>query len=366
MHLKKAKMRIKRKIGKKLPVFKAVEDKVPVAWETPKSIPDIPYCYCSRVQDLNWNTEDERRIKYKIAEEERDIWNIAGIIDELVFSHATLQNVDFEWGKSSRPYRYQPQVRVCGQVNELEIVRKGKETEVVYETATELAVFNVEICKIKTKTTGKYKTDRIKRARVEVNEEYMNTTLEDLDPNEFSQQIETFKTNKDDIISKQMKYKLCEEEPEVWGLEFIIPDLVYEHALLQNVEFEWGTWSRPVQLRPDVKGREEEHIQVKKAEVIDIFYETTKTFPAVTFDKCTVVFPEPAKLARRVFPNLKECKYKKEEEFPNYIYKNSKYYCKRCNEYICNTCFTTECIDHDVQWMGNATFRCESPGHKLC
>jgi len=358
-------MRIKRKIGKKLPVFKAIEDKVPVAWEKSKSIPDIPYCYCSRVQDLNWSTEDKYRIKYKITEEEPDIWNTTGIIDELVFSHATLQNVDFEWGKSSRPYRYQPQVRVCGQVNELEVVRQGKETEVVYETVTELAAFNVEMCKIKTKKTGKNKTERSKRAISEVDDEYIHN-VDDLDASRFNQQIETFTKNKDDLISKHMKYKVCEEEPEVWGLETMIPDLVYEHALLQNVEFEWGTWSRPVQLRPDVRGREEQHIQEKKAEVLDIVYETTKTFPAVTFEKCTVVVLEPAKLALRVFPNLNECKYKKEEEFPNYIYKNSKYYCKRCNEYICNSCFTTECIDHDVQWMGNATFRCESPCHKPC
>ena len=46
------------------------------------------------------------------------------------------------------------------------------------------------------------------------------------------------------------------------------------------------------------------------------------------------------------------------------IYKNTKYYCKQCDHYICNGCLTSHCFNHDVQWIGNTTFICECPKHK--
>ena len=48
----------------------------------------------------------------------------------------------------------------------------------------------------------------------------------------------------------------------------------------------------------------------------------------------------------------------------NMIYKNTKYFCKQCDFYICNACLTTQCFNHDVQWIGNSTFICECPKHK--
>ena len=47
-------------------------------------------------------------------------------------------------------------------------------------------------------------------------------------------------------ISKPIHYQAAENEVHFHGLEAVIPDVVYEHALLQNVDFEWGTWGRPV------------------------------------------------------------------------------------------------------------------------
>ena len=67
--------------------------------------------------------------------------------------------------------------------------------------------------------------------------------------------------------------------------------------------------------------------------------------PRVTVTLCRVV--EPSK-----------------DDSRNMIYKNTKYFCKRCDIYICNACFTSDCLDHDVQWIGNATFACESIYHK--
>ena len=53
-----------------------------------------------------------------------------------------------------------------------------------------------------------------------------------------------------------VKYQISKTENEISGTEMDITALVYEHALLQNVEFEWGTWARPVKTRPQVCGRD--------------------------------------------------------------------------------------------------------------
>ena len=125
---------MKRKIGKKLPVSKAIEMKVPIAWEKSKAIPDIPYAVSNLVEDFDWSVENEGKytVEYKISEEEADVWETIGHIDDLIFGHATLQNVDFEWGKCSRPYRYQPKTSVCQKINELKIVKNATETSIVF------------------------------------------------------------------------------------------------------------------------------------------------------------------------------------------------------------------------------------------
>ena len=355
-------MKLKRKIGKKIPLNKAIEGKVPVAWETSKPIPDIPYSSSTEVEDFDWSSQCKYKVKYKICEEEPNIWDTIGIIDELVFAHATLQNVDFEWGMGNRPYRFQPKVNVCEKVKDLTTVKKGKETEVIFEMATEFETLKIEKCKIKTKKTGKNKPKSTEKENV-VFDERLDWSYDDpysqIYDDPYSQKIEEFAKKKDPLISSHIKYKLSEEESEVWGLELVIPELVYENVPIQDVKFEYGSWGRSVRIRPDVRGKEVEHQKVKTAEKTEIVFEIAKSFPAIIIDKCKIIEPERV---RTVYLNIKECK--QEKDLPNFIYKNTKFYCKTCNEYICNGCFTTECIDHDVQWLGNATFRCESPYHK--
>lgn len=347
---------MKRKIGKKLPVSKAIEGKVPVAWEKSKPIPDIPYTTSNQVEDFDWRVENKRnyKVEYKISEEEADVWETNGYIDDLVFGHATLQNVDFEWGKRSRPYRYKQHIYLCEKVNELKIIKTATQTSIVFEMATEFDNLKVEKCKIKLKRADKNRLTSLREAFDELPVEHFD------DPERrYNQEIEHFQMNNNSPVCELLKYKLSEEEQEVWGLEWSIPDVVYEHALLQNVEFEWGTWGRPVKIRPDVRGKDVEHQKVKTAEETDEVFEVAKPFPAVIYGKCTILEPERV---RTLYLNIKECK--KKDDLPNFIYKKPKFYCKTCNEYICNNCFTTECMDHVVQWLGNATFRCESPCHK--
>merc|ERR1712106_74768 len=140
--------------------------KVPVAWEQSKAIPDIPYAVSDPVEDFDWSVEKNRkyRVEYKVSEEEADVWETIGQIDDLVFGHATLQNVNFEWGKCSRPYRYQPKTSVCQKIHELKIVKNATETSIVFEMATEFDTLKIEKCKIKQKKTDKNRLKGIRDA----------------------------------------------------------------------------------------------------------------------------------------------------------------------------------------------------------
>ena len=69
-------MKMKRKIGKKLPVSKAIEGKVPVAWGEKEAILDIPYTTSNQVEDFDASVKNKRnyKVEYKISEEEADVW----------------------------------------------------------------------------------------------------------------------------------------------------------------------------------------------------------------------------------------------------------------------------------------------------
>ena len=45
--------------------------------------------------------------------------------------------------------------------------------------------------------------------------------------------------------------------------------------------------------------------------------------------------------------------------------KSPKYYCRSCEVDICKKCLQSWCNAHDVQWIGNNTFNCQSPNHRF-
>jgi len=44
--------------------------------------------------------------------------------------------------------------------------------------------------------------------------------------------------------------------------------------------------------------------------------------------------------------------------------KQTRYYCKKCCQDICNLCFSKSCSGHPVQFLGQSKFACESPYHE--
>ena len=44
----------------------------------------------------------------------------------------------------------------------------------------------------------------------------------------------------------EVNFRVLEAEEATQGEEAELPAVVYEHAVRENVEFEWGTWARAV------------------------------------------------------------------------------------------------------------------------
>ena len=226
-------MRIKSRLLKKVKIHKAKDEKVPIAWELGKEIPKLPYRQCQETADLCEAVV--KLLKFRISESDEDFWFCSGEIEPIKFEHATLQNVDFEWGTFGRPYRYTPDVRQCPGVKKQIQVKLAEECLINYETLVEF----------ETQKTNKCKAKKISSNN---NEEESSDFLNDSELIEglsYNQQL--FEgCQRNPFRLKNLQFKISEEKRVFWGVEFNIPDVVYEHASLQNVEFEWGTWSRPV------------------------------------------------------------------------------------------------------------------------
>ena len=112
--------------------------------------------------------------------------------------------------------------------------------------------------------------------------------------------------------------------------------------------------------KADVRGKDVKLGKVHKAVVNKIVWEETSNLSLVSDEKlsqATLVLPS--------FAMINECKVNKnKDDNCRMIYKNTKYFCRKCDIYICNGCFSSDCMNHDVQWIGNATFVCESFYHK--
>ena len=99
-------MRLKSRLNKKLKVKKCPRDeKVPIAWEQGKDIPKLPYTQPELIQETELDRLLRPVIKYKISEDYDQYWCCEGHIDEIKFEHATIHNVDFEWGTFGRAVR---------------------------------------------------------------------------------------------------------------------------------------------------------------------------------------------------------------------------------------------------------------------
>lgn len=225
-------MRIKTRLLKKVKIHKSKDEKVPIAWEQGKEIPKLSYKQCLEIADLG--PQLVKLLKFRVSESQEDYWCSPGVIEAIHFEHATVHNVEFEWGTWGRPFRYKPDVRKCPNSKLIE-VKIAKVSLINYETLEEFKSQTPEIVKahkISSNGTKKESSD------VPDNKELFDSLS-------YNQQLFD-SCQRNPFKLKSLQFKISEEICQCWGLELLIADVVYEHALLQNVEFEWGTWARPV------------------------------------------------------------------------------------------------------------------------
>ena len=227
-------MRIKSRLLKKVKIYKAKDEKVPIAWEQGKEIAQLPYKQCLEIADLC--PQLVKLLKFRVSESEEGYWCSPGEIEAIKFEHATLHNVDFEWGTFGRPFRYKPDVRKCPNSKLIE-VKIAEVSHINYEVLEEFESQTPETVKAhKISSNG----SGTKKESFDILD---NREL--LDSLSYNQQLFD-SCQRNPFKLDNLQFKISEEIGQSWGLELVIDDVVYEHALLQNVEFEWGTWARPV------------------------------------------------------------------------------------------------------------------------
>jgi hypothetical protein len=84
------------------------EKLVPPVWEATKVVEKLQYRVCSEHEALGTEAGAPGRAPhYRAAEEEGPVaWSSEVAIPELEFGHATLEEVQFEWGRSNRAFRW--------------------------------------------------------------------------------------------------------------------------------------------------------------------------------------------------------------------------------------------------------------------
>ena len=145
-------------------------------------------------------------------------------------------------------------------------------------------------------------------------------------------------------------------------------DILFE--FLHQLEFFWAKYLPFFRFKADVWGKDVKLGKIQKAQINEIISEKTQQMSHLSPTPCQAILEVPGKIkviVCRVYtadysPSVPEIIPK--DDNCRMIYKNTKYFCKRCDIYICNGCFSSDCMNHDVQWIGNATFVCESIYHK--
>ena len=139
--------------------------------------------------------------------------------------------------------RYRPDIQKCKiqkKVSEPNHVKHASEIVIIEETAEEWESDQIEKCKATRKGNKNYAGDSFEEDKEMLQILSYNQMVFDYYP-------------KNPFKLPDVRYRVSEDLPEYWGQEDDIPEVVYEHALLQNVEFEWGTWGRGVRLENPVK-----------------------------------------------------------------------------------------------------------------
>ena len=98
-------MRLKSRLARRVKIHKPKEEKVPVAWQQGKEIPRLGYQEAATCQDTELELRLRGVTRWRVSEAEEEVWWGAGEIAGIHFEHATLHNVDFEWGTFGRAVR---------------------------------------------------------------------------------------------------------------------------------------------------------------------------------------------------------------------------------------------------------------------
>ena len=142
-------------------------------------------------------------------------------------------NDNFLVSNPHQPARYKPNIQRGQKVNKRVTVKQATEHQIKFENVEVLSCENIN-------ENLKFEKAKIKKVKGPVENEEISVILS------YNQMMFEPVLKNPLKISSPVQFRISETRPECWGLEAEIADVVYEHALLQNVDFEWGTWARPV------------------------------------------------------------------------------------------------------------------------
>lgn len=93
---------------------------------------------------------------------------------------------------------------------------------------------------------------------------------------------------------------------------------------------------------------------------VEVNLETTSEFQASIFVEC-----EPHTYFSKGHIDVTIPEVREECNIRTKTLRHPKYFCRSCSVDICKDCLQERCLSHNVQWVGNQTFRCAWPHHRL-
>ena len=135
--------------------------------------------------------------------------------------------------------RSKPDVRKCQKVNEPLCVKKAVESQVIFEMTEEIETKNdVEKCYATKVKSAKPSKKSIEDQTFDIDGEMIKLLS-------YNQMIFD-PWLRDPFSLGEVHFRVLEAAEETRGEVAELPRVVYEHAIRENVEFEWGTWGRAV------------------------------------------------------------------------------------------------------------------------